>query len=62
LNHKCQRGHSNLILSFRDCAAAASNGEFSIADNGSANYVKYIDALVAQIQSKFISCSVSWQN
>ena len=34
----------------RDCAAAASNGEFSIADNGQANYENYIDQLVAQIQ------------
>jgi hypothetical protein len=37
--------------SLRDCAAAASNGEFSIANNGSANYIRYIDGLVAQIQS-----------
>lgn len=34
----------------RDCAAAASNGEFSIADNGQANYFNYIDQIVAQIQ------------
>ncbi|KAJ7633094.1 cellobiohydrolaseII [Roridomyces roridus] len=34
----------------RDCAAAASNGEFSIADNGQANYFNYIDQLVAQIK------------
>ncbi|KAF8201783.1 cellobiohydrolase II [Pholiota molesta] len=34
----------------RDCAAAASNGEFTIADNGLANYETYIDQLVAQIQ------------
>ncbi|KAJ7085679.1 cellobiohydrolase II [Mycena belliarum] len=34
----------------RDCAAAASNGEFSIADNGQANYFNYIDELVAQIK------------
>ncbi|KAF9007904.1 cellobiohydrolase II-I [Cyathus striatus] len=33
----------------RDCAALASNGEFSIADNGVANYKNYIDQLVAQI-------------
>ncbi|KAI0782761.1 cellobiohydrolase II [Abortiporus biennis] len=33
----------------RDCAAKASNGEFSIADNGQANYENYIDQLVAQI-------------
>ncbi|KAI0145055.1 carbohydrate-binding module family 1 [Xylariaceae sp. FL1272] len=29
----------------RDCAAAASNGEYSIADNGVANYKAYIDAI-----------------
>ncbi|AEO62210.1 glycoside hydrolase family 6 protein [Thermothielavioides terrestris NRRL 8126] len=29
----------------RDCAAAASNGEFSIANNGAANYKTYIDAI-----------------
>ncbi|TCD70977.1 Exoglucanase 3 [Steccherinum ochraceum] len=36
----------------RDCAALASNGEFSIANNGQANYnyYNYIDQLVAQIQ------------
>ncbi|KAJ7940206.1 cellobiohydrolase II [Mycena leptocephala] len=34
----------------RDCAAAASNGEFSIANNGQANYFSYIDGLVAQIK------------
>ncbi|KAI0064711.1 glycoside hydrolase family 6 protein [Artomyces pyxidatus] len=34
----------------RDCAAAASNGEFSIANNGQANYFNYIDQLVAQIK------------
>nr|ADN88317.1 cellobiohydrolase II [Neolentinus lepideus] len=34
----------------RDCAAAASNGEFSIANNGLANYETYIDQLAAQIQ------------
>jgi cellulose 1,4-beta-cellobiosidase len=34
----------------RDCAAKASNGEFSIADNGQANYYNYIDQIVAQIQ------------
>ncbi|KAJ7787997.1 cellobiohydrolaseII [Mycena olivaceomarginata] len=34
----------------RDCAAAASNGEFSIADNGQANYFNYIDQIVAQIK------------
>lgn len=35
----------------RDCAAKASNGEFSIANNGQANYFNYIDQLVAQIKS-----------
>jgi len=34
----------------RDCAAAASNGEFTIADNGQANYFNYIDQIVAQIK------------
>ncbi|KAK3896999.1 hypothetical protein C8A05DRAFT_39450 [Staphylotrichum tortipilum] len=29
----------------RDCAAAASNGEFSIANNGAANYKTYINAI-----------------
>jgi cellulose 1,4-beta-cellobiosidase len=33
----------------RDCAAKASNGEFSIANNGAANYKNYIDQIVAQI-------------
>ena len=37
----------------RDCAAKASNGEFSIANNGQANYYSYIDALVAQIKRAF---------
>lgn len=36
----------------RDCAAKASNGEFSIADNGQANYENYIDQIVAQVQSE----------
>uniref|UniRef100_UPI00383BF73D Glucanase n=1 Tax=Phanerodontia chrysosporium TaxID=2822231 RepID=UPI00383BF73D len=34
----------------RNCAAKASNGEFSIANNGQANYENYIDQIVAQIQ------------
>jgi cellulose 1,4-beta-cellobiosidase len=34
----------------RDCAALASNGEFSIANNGQANYHNYIDEIVAQIK------------
>jgi cellulose 1,4-beta-cellobiosidase len=29
----------------RDCAAAASNGEYSIADGGVAKYKAYIDAI-----------------
>lgn len=33
----------------RDCAALASNGEYSIADNGVANYKTYIDSIRAQI-------------
>ncbi|KAK3937436.1 glycoside hydrolase family 6 protein [Diplogelasinospora grovesii] len=33
----------------RDCAAAASNGEYSIANNGVANYKAYIDAIKAQL-------------
>lgn len=33
----------------RDCAAAASNGEYSIADNGVANYKAYIDSIRAQL-------------
>ncbi|KAF8315161.1 cellulase CEL6B [Clavulina sp. PMI_390] len=35
----------------RDCAAAASNGEYSIADNGAALYKEYIDAIAAQISA-----------
>ncbi|KAK0482531.1 cellobiohydrolaseII [Armillaria novae-zelandiae] len=34
----------------RDCAALASNGEFSIADDGLNKYENYIDQLVAQIK------------
>ncbi|THH06716.1 hypothetical protein EW145_g3894 [Phellinidium pouzarii] len=34
----------------RDCAAHASNGEFTIADNGIANYEAYIDSIVAIIE------------
>ncbi|KAJ8507488.1 hypothetical protein ONZ45_g10147 [Pleurotus djamor] len=34
----------------RDCAALASNGEFSIANNGLANYKNYIDQIVAQVK------------
>ena len=38
----------------RDCAAKASNGEFSIANNGQANYQSYIDGLVGQIQRELL--------
>lgn len=31
----------------RDCAADASNGEYTIANNGVANYKAYIDAIKA---------------
>ncbi|KAF4576634.1 Beta-glucosidase cel3A [Pleurotus pulmonarius] len=34
----------------RDCAALASNGEFSIANNGLNNYKGYIDQIVAQVK------------
>lgn len=34
----------------RDCAALASNGEYSIADGGVANYKKYVDSIVEQLQ------------
>lgn len=34
----------------RDCHAKASNGEFTIANNGAANYQNYIDQIVAQIK------------
>ncbi|EIW60188.1 cellobiohydrolaseII [Trametes versicolor FP-101664 SS1] len=34
----------------RDCAAKASNGEFSIADGGAEKYKDYIDQIVAQIK------------
>jgi cellulose 1,4-beta-cellobiosidase len=33
----------------RDCAALASNGEYSIANNGVANYKAYIDAIRTQL-------------
>ncbi|KDQ10583.1 glycoside hydrolase family 6 protein [Botryobasidium botryosum FD-172 SS1] len=33
----------------RDCAAKASNGEFSIANGGAAKYQAYIDAIASQI-------------
>jgi cellulose 1,4-beta-cellobiosidase len=35
----------------RDCAANSSNGEFSIANGGVANYKNYIDQIVAQIKA-----------
>ncbi|KAI0053909.1 glycoside hydrolase family 6 protein [Auriscalpium vulgare] len=35
----------------RDCAALASNGEFTIADGGEAKYYDYIDQLVTQIKA-----------
>lgn len=35
----------------RDCAAAASNGEFTIADNGIANYYGYIDNITAIVKA-----------
>jgi len=41
----------------RDCAALASNGEFTIADDGVNKYKNYIDQVAAQIQSTFLSCS-----
>jgi cellulose 1,4-beta-cellobiosidase len=43
----------------RDCAALASNGEFSIANNGLANYKNYIDQIVAQVKSGS-SYAVHW--
>lgn len=33
----------------RDCAASASNGEYSIANGGVDNYKAYIDAIKAQL-------------
>jgi cellulose 1,4-beta-cellobiosidase len=35
----------------RDCAAAASNGEYTIADNGVANYKAYIDSITAIVKN-----------
>lgn len=34
----------------RDCAAKASNGEFSVDNGGQALYFKYIDSIVALIK------------
>lgn len=36
----------------RDCAALASNGEFSIANDGLNKYKNYIDQIVAQVKRK----------
>lgn len=33
----------------RDCAALASNGEYTIANDGITHYKAYIDSIVAQI-------------
>ena len=44
----------------RDCHAKASNGEFTISNNGVANYYDYIDQIVAIINSTSLqsqSCS-----
>lgn len=35
----------------RDCAAAASNGEYTIADNGVANYFAYIDSITTIVKA-----------
>lgn len=35
----------------RDCAAAASNGEYSIANNGLVHYKAYIDSIVAILKT-----------
>ena len=40
----------------RDCHAKASNGEFTIANNGVANYKNYIDQIVAIIKSEQTCC------
>lgn len=37
----------------RDCAALASNGEFSVADGGIAKYQNYIDQIATVIASKW---------
>lgn len=36
------------VLAGRDCAALASNGEFSIADDGLNKYKNYIDQIVEE--------------
>ena len=40
----------------RDCHAKASNGEFTIANNGIANYKNYIDQILAIIKSERTCC------
>jgi cellulose 1,4-beta-cellobiosidase len=35
----------------RDCAALSSNGELSLANNGTAMYQEYIDMIAAQIKT-----------
>lgn len=35
----------------RDCSAAASNGEYSVANGGVANYKAYIDAIATILKS-----------
>jgi cellulose 1,4-beta-cellobiosidase len=35
----------------RDCAALASNGEYSIANNGVANYKSYIDDIATAVKA-----------
>ncbi len=36
----------------RDCHAKASNGEYTIANNGVANYQAYIDAISAIVSGR----------
>lgn len=35
----------------RDCAAAASNGEYSVSDDGLTHYEAYIDSIVSQLKA-----------
>jgi cellulose 1,4-beta-cellobiosidase len=62
---KQQTGQKQLVqivvydLPDRDCAALASNGEFSIADGGVDKYKDYIDQIVAQIKSTSLAVSHS---
>lgn len=35
----------------RDCSAAASNGEYTIADDGVAHYEAYIDSIVTIVKN-----------